>query len=110
MLNNLTIDRKLPVSIETQLTTQIIYLIKIGYLSDGAKLPTVTKMSQQVGLNHNTVYKSYQSLLRLGYTAAVRGIGTTVVYQGEIKAGNREEMFDSIARYLLARGLDHGCG
>ena len=61
---------------------QIVELIKkavaSGELGAGEKLPSVREMSAMIGVNPNTLQRSYAELERLGITYTKRGMGSFI--------------------------------
>lgn len=61
---------------------QIIELVKkniaTGDLTPGEKLPSVREMSKALGVNPNTLHRSYGELERLGITYTKRGMGSFI--------------------------------
>ena len=61
-----------------QLYNNVVRLIGMGVLSPHEKLPTVRALAQQLGINPNTVSKSYQMLEQNGYIYSAVGKGSFV--------------------------------
>ncbi len=61
-----------------QLYNNVVRLIGMGVLSPREKLPTVRALAQQLGINPNTVSKSYQMLEQNGYIYSAVGKGSFV--------------------------------
>ena len=59
-----------------QLYNNVVRLIGMGVLSPHEKLPTVRALAQQLGINPNTVSKSYQMLEQNGYIYSAVGKGS----------------------------------
>ena len=61
---------------------QIVELVKkniaTGDLVPGEKLPSVREMSKDLGVNPNTLQRSYGELERLGITYTRRGMGSFI--------------------------------
>ena len=71
-INNFEFNNKEPIYL------QIVELVKkniaTGDLVPGEKLPSVREMSKDLGVNPNTLQRSYGELERLGITYTRRGI------------------------------------
>lgn len=52
--------------------------IMMGQLQTGAKMPSVRELSRELGVNPNTIQKSYRELERQGYIYTSSGVGTFV--------------------------------
>ena len=52
--------------------------IRSGQYAEGAQLPTVRELAEQMGVNKNTVVRAYQALERKGYLELTRGRGAFV--------------------------------
>jgi DNA-binding transcriptional regulator YhcF (GntR family) len=52
--------------------------IRSGLYPEGARIPTVREMAEQLGVNKNTVVRAYQALERKGYLELTRGRGAFV--------------------------------
>lgn len=75
-INNFEFNNKEPIYL------QIVELVKkniaTGDLVPGEKLPSVRKMSKDLGVNPNTLQRSYGELERLGITYTRRGMGSFI--------------------------------
>lgn len=58
---------------------QIVYDVKekinFGKLKRGDQLPSVRSISSECDINHNTVLKAYNQLIKEGYVTVLRGEG-----------------------------------
>ena len=75
-INNFQFNNKEPIYL------QIVELVKkniaTGDLVPGEKLPSVREMSKDLGVNPNTLQRSYGELERLGITYTRRGMGSFI--------------------------------
>jgi len=71
-----------PVPVYVQLEQQIQYRIASGAAKPGEHLPSVRELSEQAGVNANTVSKVYRDLLLMGLVHTRRGVGVTVTNDG----------------------------
>jgi DNA-binding transcriptional regulator YhcF (GntR family) len=67
-----------------QLRTQFIAQITSGQLIAGAKLPTVRKLADELGLATNTVARAYRELEADGFVETHGRNGTLVNAQGDV--------------------------
>ena len=70
------IESRVPVYV--QLEQQIQNRIASGAAKPGDHLPSVRELSDQAGVNANTVSKVYRDLLLMGLVHTRRGVGVTV--------------------------------
>lgn len=72
------IDVRSSKPIYEQLIEQIKANVLKGYLKEDDLLPSVRKMAAALGINPNTVARSYQELERQGVISTIRGKGTVI--------------------------------
>jgi GntR family transcriptional regulator len=77
-VSNLSIDKRSPFSIQRQLATQLVHLIRSGSLKPGEQLPTTRQLAGYLRINHNTVAMAYRDLEALGLLRVEQGRGTFV--------------------------------
>lgn len=65
-------------SIYDQIVDKFKEQIMMGQLQTGAKMPSVRELSRELGVNPNTIQKSYRELERQGYIYTSSGVGTFV--------------------------------
>lgn len=99
MFITLNYKSKLPLS--DQLCEEIIQLSACGALSPGQALPSVRSLAQELGVNPNTVQKSYRMLEQQGIIESVPGKGSFVA-QGHAA---RDQLRES-ARQMLEQALE----
>ncbi len=93
-----------------QLVHQVEQALRLGYLQNGDKLPTVREVVESLAINPNTALKAYRELEHRGLAVGRPGQGTFIV--GTLsKVGLREQT--ALRRKLLqwmgtavAAGLD----
>lgn len=73
MLNKINIDSSVPVY--EQIEYQIQFMIVSGNIKSGEQLPTVRDLAERLGVNPNTVAKSYRDLEVMGLVRGRRGRG-----------------------------------
>jgi DNA-binding transcriptional regulator YhcF (GntR family) len=67
-------DRGVP--IYRQITEAILAALSTGQLARNEQLPTIHELAARLGVNPNTVARSYRDLLKDGHIVAKRGKGT----------------------------------
>jgi GntR family transcriptional regulator len=96
------IDSDGPIPIYMQVIIQIKGYIANGLLVPGEKLPSVRKLSRQLGVNPNTVARAYQELEREGIIRTTRGIGAFVGKKiPRISQQQRSQLLNRILDYLF---------
>ncbi|GAA2524877.1 GntR family transcriptional regulator [Pilimelia columellifera] len=73
------LDRASGVASYLQLVHQVKRALRLGLLQPGDRLPTAKEAVAQVGINPNTVLKSYRELEREGLVEGRPGLGTFVL-------------------------------
>src|SRR5260370_37846236 len=71
------LSRESEVPLRRQLAEQIVFLIGVGKLRAGQRLPSVRELARRLKIHHNTVSDAYQALVRR--TLLVRQRGRPVV-------------------------------
>ncbi len=72
------IDRKSELPIYEQIAESIISQVINGVLQPGDRIPSVRILARQLGVNPNTIQKSYANLLRDGILYSQKGKGDFV--------------------------------
>ncbi|MDE7389972.1 MAG: GntR family transcriptional regulator [Lachnospiraceae bacterium] len=90
-----------------QLYNNVVRMIGMGALTPHSKLPTVRAMAQELGVNPNTVSKSYQMLEQNGYIYSTVGKGTFVADSGTVISGKQEEARAALKK-AVKRAADVG--
>lgn len=83
-----------------QLYNNVVRLIGMGVLTPHEKLPTVRAMAQQLGVNPNTVSKSYQLLEQNGYIYSTVGKGSFVADSSAVLNSHQEEAKNDLAKAI----------
>lgn len=73
-----SIDIHSNVAVYTQIENHIQFAISSGALKSGDQLPSVRELSERLGVNPNTVAKSYRDLEVMGLLYTRRGMGVFV--------------------------------
>ena len=90
-----------------QLYNDVVRMISMGVLSPHEKLPTVRALAQQLGINPNTVSKSYQMLEQNGYIYSAVGKGSFVADSKVLINGIREEAKSNLV-HAVKKAADVG--
>ena len=85
------------VAVYVQIENEIRFAIASGKLKSGDQLPSVRQMSETLGINPNTVAKSYRDLEVMGLLYTRRGMG---VY---VNKGVRLKCRDSCGMQITAK-------
>jgi GntR family transcriptional regulator len=84
-----SIDIHSSVAVYVQIENHVQFAIASGRLKPGDQLPSVRELSERLGVNPNTVAKSYRDLEVMGLLYTRRGMGVFVNRSIELKC--REE-------------------
>jgi GntR family transcriptional regulator / MocR family aminotransferase len=74
----IAINRKLPLSMTTQIQAVIRERIKDGTLHPGVRLPSSRILAGDLGVSRSVVVQAYEQLIAGGYLRATQGSGTRV--------------------------------
>src|SRR5260370_38599753 len=67
------LSRESEVPLRRQLAEQIVFLIGVGKLRAGQRLPSVRELARRLKIHHNTVSEAYQALVRRTWLVRQRG-------------------------------------
>lgn len=84
------INPKLDIPIYQQLVDTIRNAVKKGILVPNQQLPTVSELSEKLGIARGTIKRAYDELERFGIVDKAQGRGTFVCYQ-RANSGSRKE-------------------
>lgn len=90
-----TIDNMSSTPVYEQIVRQIEAMVLSGEMKAGDPLPSVRELSDQLGVNHNTIQKAYKELDYHGLTTAVPGRGSFL----------REDALQQLIKYLNENAL-----
>ena len=91
-------------AIYMQITNQIIMGIAKRHICDGDQLPSIRKMSYQIGINMHTVNKAYTVLRQAGYVKLDRRRGAIVSVDVD-----KIEAIEEVRRELSVTLAKAGC-
>lgn len=99
-----TINHNDATPIFKQIVNQISTYIALGVLEEKDQLPSVRSLAKTLGINPNTVSKSYDEAERLNLIHSVRGVGSFVneadTGLNSIKEKIYEDLNDNFKRLL----------
>lgn len=101
------INPELDVPIYQQLVDTIRAAVKKGVLTPNQQLPTVSELSQKLGIARGTIKRAYDELERSGIVDKAQGRGTFVCYQ-RANSGSRKEQAMAAIDNLLENLEDLG--
>ena len=108
-----TVNIHSSVAVYLQIENEIQFAIASGKLKSGDQLPTVHKLSERLGINMNTVAKSYRDLEVMGLLYTRRGMGVYV--EKNVVANCKErcyrrtiERLHEVAQEAKAAGMKKG--
>jgi GntR family transcriptional regulator len=110
MAATIRLSRQSDVPIYRQIVTQLRFMIEMGHLADGERLPGSRMLADNLGINRNTVAHAYGELRELGLVEA-RGRNGMVVVGGaraRTTSAARERaraILEAAARECLELGL-----
>ncbi len=88
-----------------QLVHQVEQALRLGYLRQGDRLPTVKAAVESLAINPNTVLKAYRELEHRGLAAGRPGQGTFVSGTlRQVGLAEQAELRDSLLDWLRAAG------
>ncbi len=91
-----------------QIKQRICTLVLRGEYKAGDKLPGVIEAAMQYKVNHNTIQRVYQDLIREGVAVSRRGEGTFVTTDAEILGRLRGELQDSFVENFVRQMRQFG--
>jgi GntR family transcriptional regulator len=86
-----------------QIVDKLIIDILQGKQKTGEKLPSVRDMAVQMGVNPNTIQRTYSELERMNIVETRRGQGTFVSENGELLHTIRESMQNEIMESFVEK-------
>ena len=107
----IAIDTRSSTPVFQQIVDQIRGQVVAGDLDPGAPLPSVRQLAFDLGINPNTVAKSYMLLERDGVTETIRRRGTFIAQDAQARAGSvvdrrMDEAVDRLINEATNLGLD----
>lgn len=100
----ITLNNNAP--IYEQIINQFSLLIEVGILSDEEKMPSVRELAIELGINPNTVLRSYLELEKRGYITASPKRG----YYVRMRDAKKEDFVTKKVLELIALARDNNVG
>ena len=79
-----------------QVTEKLEELMFSGVLPPDSRLPSVRSMATELSINPNTIQRAYAELERQGYIYSVKGRGSFVADNQQIRERKRQEIWDQL--------------
>ena len=79
-----------------QVTEKLEELMFSGVLPPDSRLPSVRSMATELSINPNTIQRAYVELERQGYIYSVKGRGSFVADNRQIRERKRQEIWDQL--------------
>ncbi len=86
-----------------QIGDNLCEMILSGQLESAAKIPSVREQAASLGVNQNTIMRTYSELQREGIIENKRGIGYFVAPDAKesIMASRKQEFFDTVLPEII---------
>jgi len=90
-------------SIYQQIGDNLCEMILSGQLESGSKIPSVREQAAKLGVNQNTIMRTYSELQREGIIENKRGIGYFVTSEAQqsIMASRKQEFFTTVLPEII---------
>ena len=79
-----------------QVTEKLEELMFSGVLPSDSRLPSVRSMATELSINPNTIQRAYAELERQGYIYSIKGRGSFVADNRQIRERKRQEIWDQL--------------
>ena len=79
-----------------QIKDNVRHLVVSGALKKDDKLPSVRELAASLAINPNTIQRAYTELERQGYIYSVKGRGSFVADNRQIRERKRQEIWDQL--------------
>lgn len=88
-----------------QIAEKLSDLMVRGILEQDSQLPSVRSLAMELSINPNTIQRAYAELERQGYIYSVKGRGSFVADNHQIREKKREEIWKQLSLLIQdARG------
>ncbi len=104
----LAVDPRLPEPLHAQLAEQVRWLVALGELNPGDRLPTVQELADHLRVHRNTVAAVYAELRQEGYLVSRRGAGTFVADNQTTRAARQRAALRDVVERALEQALEMG--
>ena len=79
-----------------QMAEKLEELMLLGILGENEPLPSVRSLAMELSINPNTIQRAYGELERQGYIYSVKGRGSFVADNRQIRERKRQEIWDQL--------------
>ena len=79
-----------------QVAEKLEELMLLGVLGENEPLPSVRSLAMELSINPNTIQRAYAELERQGYIYSVKGRGSFVADNRQIRERKRQEIWDQL--------------
>jgi DNA-binding transcriptional regulator YhcF (GntR family) len=105
----ISIDRSQATPVYVQIKAQITYLIGLGVLASGQRLPTIRRLASELEVAPLTVVQAFNELAKEGLVELRPGVGTFVVdLHPDLLAQSRRAVVNDVVRRSLDDANRHG--
>jgi GntR family transcriptional regulator len=103
------LSRESDVPLRRQLAEQIVFLIGVGKLRPGSRVPSVRELARRLKIHHNTVSEAYQELVNRTWLVRQRGSQLVVVATRECaETPTVEDGLDQVINDAMVRAREQG--
>ena len=102
------LSRESDVPLRRQLAEQIVFLIGVGKLRPGQRLPSVRELARRLKIHHNTVSEAYQELVRRDWATRQRGSQLVVASRDRHQLLSETDRLDEVINDALRRAREEG--
>ena len=92
----LILDYKDRRPIYEQVVSKFEELMLLGAMKENEPLPSVRSLAMELSINPNTIQRAYAELERQGYIYSVKGRGSFVADNRQIRERKRQEIWDQL--------------
>ena len=79
-----------------QVVSKFEELMLLGAMKENEPLPSVRSLAMELSINPNTIQRAYAELERQGYIYSVKGRGSFVADNRQIRERKRQEIWDQL--------------
>ena len=79
-----------------QVVSKLEELMLLGAMKENEPLPSVRSLAMDLSINPNTIQRAYTELERQGYIYSVKGRGSFVADNRQIRERKRQEIWDQL--------------
>jgi len=102
------LSRESDVPLRRQLAEQIVFLIGVGKLRSGQRLPSVRELARRLKIHHNTVSEAYQALVRRTWLVRQRGSRLVVGSRELSRGSSASDGLDEVINAAMRRAREEG--